>query len=666
MQPVASSIDPMTVEVIQNRLTQIAREAGLALIRTAASPTTVESKDLGFNIADHKGRTIIYSAWMPRHGTTLSFMLRSCISSFGMERIHPGDMFLVNDPHAGALHVSDIAIIAPVHYRDELVAWLGCAIHHMDIGGINPGWSPWVEDCYQEGLKFPPVKLLERGEFRQDLFDFFLNNVRMPQMQGHDLKAQIAACTVAKKKLYELIERYGFDTIRACYDEILDFSELKAREKIRALPNGRYSFTDYVDFEQLSKIHCTLEVSDDSLYFDFTGTSAETDTFINAALPCSVANIHNILACMLFSDVPANEGCFRPVEIFIPEGTILNCSHQAPCSGASILGGWKAQCAAIGVLTQVLSRSSNWQYANALWGWGHPMVILTGRSKKLGRFVRSNLGGSMQGGGARAEKDGVNASNIAGSTNTAIPNIESLEEKLPILFLSRRLRQDSGGPGRFRGGLAGEFLFKPHGADMLLINAFHIGKWYPALGFQGGYPGATAAIKVKKAGEERDLPHRSRLFPLGEEEAILAQCHGGGGYGDPLEREKEWVLRDVRDGFTSPQCAESVYGVFFTPEGTVDQKKTEEQRRKLKLERLGRKVEVALSELEMSSPFCGRCDLPLGTKDTPELSIFKISLASLDWAKSSPLPFRLLGQACPRCGSLLGVQVIPDGKQPPS
>ncbi|OGP27494.1 MAG: hypothetical protein A2038_01405 [Deltaproteobacteria bacterium GWA2_57_13] len=686
----------MTIEVIQNRFTQIAREAGLALIRTAASPTPVESKDLGFNIADHKGRTIVYSAWMPRHGTTLSYMLHACTSYFGMEQIFPGDVLLVNDPHAGALHLSDIALIAPVHHKGELVAWVGCATHHMDIGGINPGWSPWVENCYQEGLKFTPIKLMERGELRQDLFDFFLNNVRMPQMQGLDLKAQIAACTVAQRKICELMERYGFKTIRFCYEDILNFSEMKARQKIRALPKLEYRFTDFMDFERLYRIQCALKVREDSLFFDFTGTSPEADTFINAALPCSVANIHNVLTCLLFSGVPANEGCFRPVEIFIPEGTVLNCSRTAPCSGASVLGGWKAQCAAIGVLGQALAGSSEWRRVNALWGWGHPMIILSGQTQKLGRFVRSNLGGSMQGGGARATKDGVNASNIAGSTNSTIPNIESLEDKIPVLFLYRRLRKDSGGPGKFRGGLAGEFMFKPHRIHSLSINAFHIGKWYPALGLHGGYPGATAAIKVKRGafllaslqkgatdfasppGEEKDLSHRSPLFPLGEEDAILAQCHGGGGYGDSLQRDPERVVQDFHDGFISLPCAESVYGVRLTADGGWDHKETERLHLEIQAKRLGKKSTDLIGGLRLGAraergPFsrvqegvllapqdscllCARCGCSLGHRDRPDFLSFEISPSLLD---CTPLdaPYRLLGQGCPSCGSLLEVQV---------
>ncbi|MBI2911980.1 MAG: hydantoinase B/oxoprolinase family protein, partial [Chloroflexi bacterium] len=186
----ATTLDPITIEVIENRLTEIGWEGGITLQRTAASPSVVEAKDMGFNVADHQGRTIVYSTWMPRHGTNLAFMLRACRQRFASEEIFPGDVFLNNNPHDGALHNLVLAVFAPVFAGDELVAWTGCASHHPDIGGITPGRSPEATTWFQEGLIFRPIKLVERGRFRQDIFDFFLDNVRMPRYQGIDLKAQ--------------------------------------------------------------------------------------------------------------------------------------------------------------------------------------------------------------------------------------------------------------------------------------------------------------------------------------------------------------------------------------------------------------------------------------------------------------------------------------------
>jgi N-methylhydantoinase B len=185
------TIDPVLTEIIQNRLMQVGREAGIALQRAAASAVVVGAKDFGFNVADHLGRSIVYSLWMPRHGTTLNYMLKSCFARIGEKNIFPGDMFLVNDPHEGALHLSDLAVISPVHCGGELVGYTGCATHHLDIGAMVPGFVADATDWYQEGLHIKPIKLLERGELRQDIFDLIMDNVRMPHYQALDLKAQM-------------------------------------------------------------------------------------------------------------------------------------------------------------------------------------------------------------------------------------------------------------------------------------------------------------------------------------------------------------------------------------------------------------------------------------------------------------------------------------------
>ncbi len=347
-------IDPVTLEVIQNRLTEIAYEAGIATIRAAASPVVVEVKDLGFNIADHLGRTVVYSMWMPRHGTTLAYMLRSSLQKFGEGGIQPGDMILVNNPYDGALHLLDLAVISPVYYKGDLIAWTGCATHHGDIHAMRPGTCPDATDWTQEGIVFRPIKLVEGGKLRQDLFDFILDNVRVPLYTGLDLKSQIAANNVAHQKIVELAERYGVEVLKESYEEILNFSERKARERVKVLPEGRYEAVDYLDYDKLYTLRCALIVKDGRLVFDFEGTDPQAGTYINAALACTVANVHNIVMCQLFPDIVPNEGSLRVVEVKVPEGSVLNCKPPAPCSGASTVGGWKAQCLAIKALTRAV------------------------------------------------------------------------------------------------------------------------------------------------------------------------------------------------------------------------------------------------------------------------------------------------------------------------
>lgn len=602
-----SSIDPVTVEVLQNRLTQIALEAGIALQRTAASATVVEAKDLGFNICDHLARTVVYSVWMPRHGTTLAHMLRSTIGAFGPDGIKPGDMFITNDPYAGALHVNDIAVIAPVHVGEELVAWTACATHHLDVGAATPGLNPYATDWHQEGIIIPPTRLVEAGRLREDVFQLFLRNVRLPRYQALDLKGQIAANNVARFKIVEVAQRYGTDTLKAAYEDIIAHSEAKTVARIRQLPPGRYQATERLDFDRIYTLRCTLIVEGDSLTFDFAGTDPQSPAFVNSAFATIEANVHNILTCLLLPDIPANEGCFRRVKVLIPEGTLLNCRPPAACSGASVVTGWKAQVLAIKVLSQALLRSPEAWRANASWASGAVYPTLSGPDhygSRMGLPLASHT--TLHGGGARANADGLDTSNVAGSTNTSVPNVESTEYRYPILFLTRRFTQDSEGAGRWRGGFGGEFTVVPYGADSLELRNWLIGSRVPPDGMEGGKAGITSAIITKQGTDVwqrlaenvptfEELSGRLRVarpvnpaMRLGKDDVVYVRCQGGGGFGDPLERDPALVQRDVAEGLVSPERARQVYGVVLESEMLgVDMAATTRRRRRSRRRRAG-------------------------------------------------------------------------------
>ncbi|MFC1814629.1 hydantoinase B/oxoprolinase family protein [Thermodesulfobacteriota bacterium] len=584
-------IDPITVEIIHNRLMAITKEAGLALQNAAASTVVVDAKDLGFNISDHLGRIIVYSVWMPRHGTTLSYMLRSCLDRF-KDNIFPGDMFLVNNPYDGALHLPDIALMAPVHAGEELLGWVGCAAHHLDVGAMAVR-VPHATECHQEGIVFRPIKLMEKGELREDIFRHFLDNVRFPHLQGLDLKAQIASLNVATVKLQELSHRYGIDTIKACYEEIIALSEMKARERIRSLPDGKYEAIDYIDFDKDYRLKCTLTVKDDSLHFDFEGTDPQADGFVNSTLACSVANVHNVVVCMLFADIPSNEGCLRPIEVSIPEGTVLNCKPPAPSSGSSVIGGWKAQIIALQALSRAVEKSPEWWRANASWGAAHTEAFLHVIDAAAKGRLLAPLHGGLQGGGARATKDGFDVAN------------EALEQRFPILYLRRGMALDSGGAGKYRGGLCGEVAMKLHKlkegekGECLL---YYVNMRHPPSGEQGGQPGLTPLVLIKRqtnagqllasdnlptfaeiSGNAEEPEPRSHPFPIAEDDVIYYRCAGGGGFGDPLEREAEKVASDVKEGYISEKKAKTEYGVVLLPGSTeVDMSATQTLRSKMR------------------------------------------------------------------------------------
>lgn len=573
------NIDPVLTEIISNRLLRIGYEGGLVLQRCAVSPGVVEGRDLGFNVSDASGRTVVYSTWMPRHGTTLSYMLQSCMKRFEND-IQPGDMYLVNDPHSGALHILDLAVMMPIHYKGDLVAWVGNATHHVDVGAMTPGRAPLATDWHQEGIIFKPTRIVQDGTIRDDIFNLFLDNVRMPRYQSLDLKAQISANFAASEKILSLVERYGTDALQQTFESSLELAKAQAKERISGLNKGRYEAVEYLDYDRVYEIRANLIVSEDKLEFDFSGTDGEAKTFINCALPCAVANLHNILACQLFPDLTVNAGTFDLVDVNIPSGTLINCNPPAPCSGASTITGWRVQGLTMALLTQALVGTGRQEYAMAEWGWGFTDVQWSG-TDPLGRWYTVRGDASLHGGGARAFSDGIDVSNIAGSTNTALPSIESYEYRYPILYLSRGLLADSEGAGQYRGGRAGYWSRCLYGVETASDLSFYIGRDIGSRGFLGGEDGSPSKILIKR---RTDILNRLKSqVPLyeeldGEEEVLTQQPSalgleinagdvvyvrgmGGGGFGPAELREKELVLADIEDGLLSPERAERTYGL---------------------------------------------------------------------------------------------------------
>ena len=573
------NIDPVLTEIISNRLLRIGYEGGLVLQRCAVSPGVVEGRDLGFNVSDASGRTVVYSTWMPRHGTTLSYMLQSCMKRFEND-IRPGDMYLVNDPHSGALHILDLAVMMPIHYKGDLVAWVGNATHHVDVGAMTPGRAPLATDWHQEGIIFKPTRIVQDGTIRDDIFNLFLDNVRMPRYQSLDLKAQISANFAASEKILSLVERYGTDALQQTFESSLELAKAQAKERISGLNKGRYEAVEYLDYDRVYEIRANLIVSEDKLEFDFSGTDGEAKTFINCALPCAVANLHNILACQLFPDLTVNAGTFDLVDVNIPSGTLINCNPPAPCSGASTITGWRVQGLTMALLTQALVGTGRQEYAMAEWGWGFTDVQWSG-TDPLGRWYTVRGDASLHGGGARAFSDGIDVSNIAGSTNTALPSIESYEYRYPILYLSRGLLADSEGAGQYRGGRAGYWSRCLYGVETASDLSFYIGRDIGSRGFLGGEDGSPSKILIKR---RTDILNRLKSqVPLyeeldGEEEVLTQQPSalgleinagdvvyvrgmGGGGFGPAELREKELVLADIEDGLLSPERAERTYGL---------------------------------------------------------------------------------------------------------
>lgn len=656
-----TDIDPVTIEVLNNRLHQISREAGATLTRTAASPVTVEAKDLGFNITTPTGENVVFSVWMPRHGTTLSHMVRSTIKQFGEENINEGDMFLTNDPYAGALHIMDLAVLAPVHYNGELIAWTGCATHHLDVGAMTAGWPSRSTDWYQEGVKYPPLKIMEGGEVRDDAFQLFLRNVRMPEYQGLDLKAQIASNTVSRQRIQGTAEEYGVEALTSCYEEMIEYGERTARERIEALPDGQYRHVDYLDYDQTYRIECTLTVDGDEMTFDFTGTDEQAPRFVNCAYPCAEANLHNALQVSMFPEVTVNAGTFEPVEVEIPEGTVFNCTPPNPCAGASIFAGWRVMSLTNAVLAKAYKDSDDPNRASAEWGGGSPNLQLTGQDAVGNDYTLFVMDQCMLGGGARYNKDGEHVTNVLGSTNTSIPNVELHERRYPLLYLHRGLRENSEGAGQQRSGLGGKFAITPYGVDSMTVNAFQHRKDSPPFGLFGGYPGQGGNIQVSDEGgndlptrledlqPDRELNHYNDEFELSDKQVIYAECAGGGGIGDPLDRDLDAVEEDVANQIIDSEAASERYGVVID-DGEADREESERRRKSLRETR----ATTAKSDGTATEETCPECD---GDIHKHEIAPGEVGLKIEDEA------YALEQHVCIDCGELSDVRVTVAGKE---
>lgn len=570
-------IDPILTEIISNRLLQIGHEGGLVLQRCAVSPGVVEGRDLGFNISDASGRTVVYSTWMPRHGTTLSYMLQSCMSRF-RDEIRPGDMYLVNDPHSGALHILDLAVMMPVHFNGELVAWVGNATHHLDVGAMTPGRAPLATDWHQEGIIFKPTRIVEGGKIKDDIFNLFLDNVRMPRYQSLDLKAQISANFAAAQKINELLKSHGTEAVRETFKSSILLARAQAKERIGVLREGEYHAEAFLDYEKLYRIEAKMVVDSGGLHFDFAGTDSQATTFINCALPCAVANLHNILACQLFSDLNVNAGTFELVEVTIPPSSLIACTPPAPCSGASTITGWRVQGITMMLLSQALMDSEMVGHAMAEWGWGFTDVQWSGLDQ-LDRWYTVRGDASLHGGGARSRADGIDVSNIAGSTNTALPSIESYEYRYPVLYLERGLVRDSEGAGEFRGGRAGFWSRCLYEVDVANDLSFYIGKEVSSKGIAGGSDGSSSQIVMKRGTNiiermHKEMPLYSELTGVEEllsqqpsaigltinaGDVVYVRGMGGAGFGAPENRSRCAIKRDLEDGLLSASRARETY-----------------------------------------------------------------------------------------------------------
>lgn len=577
-------MDPVLLEIINNRLQSISNEMEDALLKMSFSVIVKEMKDCTCALFDAQGRTISQSAAMPCQLGFLSASVPSILKVFPPETAQDGDVYIQNDPFNGGSHIPDVTVVMPVFYEGQVVAYSASMVHLADTGGITPGVSTRATSMYQEGLCLPPIKFYDGGEKVQAVHDIIRQNVRIPDEVMGDLEAQVACDKVGSSRILDMCKEYGKNTFISAIEGLLDHSEALTRKAIEALPDGVYRFTGYIDNDGLEldkppiKLELAVTISGSEIIFDFTGSSPQVKGPINCVFASTLSTMEYAVKVVTGGDsIPTNEGCFRSMKYILPEGSIVNAAKPAPTGGR-------------GLTVQLLSSTCLGALAkakpdliNACSGAYAPLLYIGGYDRKRNKPFVSNDNG-MCGLGARLGKDGIDAISSDSQNVLAIP-VEAFEMSGPLQVLHYGLADNSGGPGKYRGGLGSRKAIKLLDGEISFTfrgDGFIVPPW----GLFGGMAAKVGSGYIRRAdGTLESIPSKGD-FTLYAGDEIGYDSAGGGGYGDPLERDSQMVLRDVLDERVSVQSALEQYGVYVDLErNEVDEVLTFATRKQKQMER---------------------------------------------------------------------------------
>ena len=600
-------VDPVTLEVIRNGCEAVAEEMNADLVRTGYSPNIKERQDCSTALFDAEGRMIAQAETMPVHLGAMPFSVAAAVEAFPPAELSPGDSILLNDPFRGGAHLPDLTLVTPIFSRGEaapageLLAFAANRAHHADIGGATAG-SVGADstEIYQEGLRIPPVKL-EHGvsdttettdeptvESRLDesVVSMILANVRTPAERRGDLRAQTAANATGRRRFHELAATHG-ERLRPALSAVMEYSERRMRTAIEALPDGTYTFEDALDGDGRGNgplpIVATVTIDGSDLIVDFTGTADQTPGPVNAVRAVTASATYYAVRCVTDPSIPPNHGCYRPITIETPEASLVDPDPPAAVVGGNLETSQRVTDVVLGALAEATPEAAvaagQGTMNNVTFGGRDP------RSDEPYAFYETEGGGF----GARADGDGLDAVHVHMS-NTLNTPAEVLETAYPLRVERYALRPDTGGAGQFRGGLGlrRDIRVRDHAATFSLLAERHDSRPY---GLAGGRPGASgeawlvtpaagdsdagdtgsetasdagadeqATSEDRVAREGRRLPAKTtRELPPGA--LVSVRTPGGGGYGDPAERARRRIARDLRLGTLSPERAREVYGV---------------------------------------------------------------------------------------------------------
>jgi N-methylhydantoinase B len=545
-----AAIDPVTLEVIWNRLLSVTNEQQDTLMRTAFSTIVRESQDLACGLFDTKGRMIAQSiSGTPGHINAMATSMRHFLAAFPKKKLAPGDVLITNDPWMTAGQINDITITTPVFREGRLVALFANTCHAADIGGRI--LSAEAREVYEEGLRIPIMKLFERGEPNEILLRLVRANVRQPDEVVGDFYAQMACNDAGGRALLEMMEEFNLQTIDSVAEEIVSRSEAAVRASIRQLPDGEWQSETWSDgFEEPIVIRCRVRSEGDEISIDFDGSSPQSTRGINVVFNYTHAYASFAVKAAIYPDVPHNEGSFRPVRVSAPPGSILNALDPAPVASRQAVGHFIPS-AIFAALAGALPGRLMAPGADPIW-----LSVWRGENPSYTTTI-FQVGGT----GARPGKDGLSAvgfpSGVAGVPAEVIENLS------PLVMRRRQLWPDSGGAGKQRGGLGQLTEFARRGSGRWSVSCIVDRCRYPAPGLAGGKEGTAGELYL----DTGERPNPKSLVDLKPDQVVHLNTPGGGGYGDPFERDPEQVRQDVIAGYVSPEAAEREYGVVVRFKG---------------------------------------------------------------------------------------------------
>jgi len=580
------TLDPVTLEVIRNALPAVANEMAADLQRTSYNMMIYEVRDFCTALVNPEGELISQNVGGVSHFVAdLGVIITDGMKRYGRDGFRPGDVIITNHQAVAGQHLNNVVIYMPYFYRGELLMFAMVRAHWIDVGGTSTGFGagPQVADPWLEGLQLDQLKIYREGQLDETLYRVIKDNIRFPESSLGDMKSQMAACRLAARRMDELFDKYGNDTMLAAIAQIFDETETKCRNVVAQLPDGTYEAEAALDDDGVRKgepvrIHVKVTVHQGEMTIDLSGCSPERKAGINSRTLAGARVAYKALTGPLD---PVNEGSFRALKVIVPEGSIMMARFPAPMSSWSIIVPMVVDC-----IVKALAQAMRDRVPAGHHGLLGGAVVFFGVHPKSGRrFVVQSIEGG--GWGGRPFEDGESATVSVCQGDVRNGSIEGIELKCPVLVEARSLRQDSGGAGRYRGGL---------GLDMRVRNLVE-GRWNfeqarrlncPPWGLWNGEPGEAGAYLLRLPNENEFKPMVGAHIPVPVEAEAIVRTGGGGGWGDPLEREPELVRADVAEELISLRAAREHYGVVLTEGLSVDASATTKLRQTLRSQRTGR------------------------------------------------------------------------------